>query len=273
MALLGRISKCLDPSSNLTTDVRFLFKGEGGIVKEVKAHKLILGIASDIFEREFFGPMSMKKDEEDFEIDHVSEEVIRVMIEYIYNKKIEWIDYDLNFLSSLYYLADLYDIEELRLKVIASIPEYEVSEQNVLDVAILAEKNVLHQPLSETLYDTAAVFMKDHFDGKIDNVFDFCSETEASEVHALALFKMMARMKTLPNPTQKCENCEQTICLNGQELTRDNFVPGAQVTLGNGGIWTSVIWLNEGQGDRGKFKYKNLNQASFPLNVFKYKCN
>jgi len=273
MALLGRISKCLDPSSNLTTDVRFLFKGEGGIVKEVKAHKLILGIASNVFEREFFGPMSMKKDEEDFEFDHASEEVFRVMIEYIYNKKIKWIDYDFNFLSSLYYVADLYDIEKLRLEVLASIPEHDVSEQNVLDVAILAENNILHQPLSEILYDTAAAFMKDKFDGQIENVFDFCSEIEASEVHALALFKMMARMKTLPNPTQKCENCEQTICLNGQELTRDNFVPGAQVTLGNGGIWTSVIWLNEGQGDRGKFKYKNLNQASFPLNVFKYKCN
>ena len=100
MALLRRIFESLDPSSSLTTDVWFLFKGESGIVKVVKAHKLILGGASDVFEREFFGPM--KKDE-DIEIKDVSEEVFRAMIDYIYNKKIELIDYDLNFLSSVYY--------------------------------------------------------------------------------------------------------------------------------------------------------------------------
>ena len=53
-----------------------------------------------MFEREFFGPM--QKDE-DIEIKDVSEEVFRAMIDYIYNKKIELIDYDLNFLSSVYY--------------------------------------------------------------------------------------------------------------------------------------------------------------------------
>jgi len=272
MALLRRIFESLDPSSSLTTDVRFLFKEESGTVKELKAHKLILGAASDVFEREFFGPM--KKDE-DIAIDDVGQEVFGVMIDYIYNKKIELIEYDLNFLSSLYYLADLYNIKELRLDIITSIPEHVVSDQNVLDVAILAENNVLHQPLSETLYDSAAVFIKKKFGGKIDNVFNFCSETEPSEIHGLVLLKIMARMKNLPNPTPKCGNChcEQTYCLDGQALTIENFLPGAQVSLieyGFEDIWTSVVYHGE---NIGSFMSRPRNSVfDCDLAMVKYKC-
>merc|ERR1712096_374969 len=127
----------------------------------------------------------------------------------------------------------------------------DVSEQNVLDVVVLAEKNILHHPLSDTLYIRATVFMKKKFDGKVDNVSDFCFETEASEIHALAFFKIMARMKTLPNPTLKCENCQKTICLHGQRLTRENFVPGAQVKVcGTLSICTTVC-LNEAKATGG----------------------
>ena len=63
--------------------------------------------------------------------DHVSVDAFEAMIEYIYNKKIVWKDYGLSFLASLYYLADKYDISELRQEIIASIPEHKVSEENV----------------------------------------------------------------------------------------------------------------------------------------------
>jgi len=267
MALLQRIFETLDPSSSLTTDVKFLFKGESGIVKEVKAHKLILGAASDVFEREFFGPL--KKDE-DIDITDVSEEVFKAMVDYIYNKKVGLIDYDHHFLSSLYYIADLYNIEELRSDIIASIHEHVVSDQNFLDVAIIAENNILYPRLSEPLYDSAAVFMKNKFGDKIGNVFNFFSETDASEAHRIVIFKMMARMKSLPNPTPNCKNCDQNFCLNDQVVTRENFVPGARVTPanGNGSIFTSVLCHNDYMGS---FK-RNHVPFDCELYAFKYKC-
>jgi len=272
MALLRRIFASLDPSSSLTTDVKFLFKGESGIVREVRAHKLILGGASDVFEREFFGPMQKY---EDIEIKDVSEEVFRAMIDYIYNKKIELTDFDLDFLSSLYYIADLYNIEELRLDIIASIPEHDVSDQNLLDVAILAENNILYQRLSEALYDSAAVFMKKKFGGKMDNVVNFCSEADASGIQGQVIVKMIGRMKSLPNPTTnpKCENCEQEqpSCFNGHVLTRENFVPGAKVTptSGYGIIYTSVLCHDQ---NRGSFKNMNGGGFVYSLSSLKYKC-
>eukprot|EP00092_Neocalanus_flemingeri_P102204 GFUD01130718.1.p1 GENE.GFUD01130718.1~~GFUD01130718.1.p1 ORF type:complete len:242 (+),score=58.43 GFUD01130718.1:52-777(+) len=223
MALLNRISRCLESASDIPTDVRFLFtREEGATIKEVKAHKMILGIASDIFEKQFFGAVGEPKDEIEIKV-----EVFDVLVQYIYHKKLDWMNYDRGFLSSLYYLAEKFIIEELREEIIASIPKHEVSEENVLDVAILAEDNLHHQPLSDTLYEAAASFLKQKFDGKLENVCNFCSEIDASEANALVLLKMLAKMKILPNP--KCGNCKQTSCLNGQVLTRENFVRGATV--------------------------------------------
>ena len=69
---VNKLSKCLD-NSGLPTDVQFVFKGEYNLPKKVKAHKLILSIASDVFEREFYG--SMKEDGDKITIEDAEQEV------------------------------------------------------------------------------------------------------------------------------------------------------------------------------------------------------
>eukprot|EP00092_Neocalanus_flemingeri_P065255 GFUD01079298.1.p1 GENE.GFUD01079298.1~~GFUD01079298.1.p1 ORF type:complete len:135 (-),score=40.23 GFUD01079298.1:183-587(-) len=119
MDLQSRISKCVDPTSSLPTDVRFLFKVEGGNTKEIKAHKLILAI--------------------------------------------------------------------------------------------------VHQSLSEALYDAVASFLMKRFNNMLDTAIDFFAETEATEVYSLVLMKMMARMKLQSNQklpqSPNCKNCNQNFCL------------------------------------------------------------
>eukprot|EP00092_Neocalanus_flemingeri_P037484 GFUD01040816.1.p1 GENE.GFUD01040816.1~~GFUD01040816.1.p1 ORF type:complete len:274 (-),score=42.39 GFUD01040816.1:15-836(-) len=224
MALLGKIAKSLDPNSDLPTDVTFFFQGEDNIVKEVKAHKLILSMASDVFKREFYGTMK----EEDVVIKDASQQVFQAMIEFIYNKRTALGDLELSFLASLYYLAEKYYLEDLKEGILAIIPEHEVNNENVLDVAILAEESILHQPLSAALYFAAPSFLKSAFNGKLEKAVDFCVENESTELHGLVLFKMLATMKNIPDP-DLCENCKQTPCLNGKTLTAQNFMPGAKV--------------------------------------------
>ena len=105
-----------------------------------------------------------------------------------------WNECDLAFLCLLYYLSEKYNIVDLRTEIIASIKVHKISEENVLDVAILAEENILHQPLSEVLYDTATFFLMKKFDGKL---------SQATEVHGLVLMKIMARMKNLTPPNAR----------------------------------------------------------------------
>ena len=48
-------------------------------------------------------------------------------------------------------MAERCNIPGLREEVIASIPKHEVTGENVLDVAILDEATMLHEPLYDTL--------------------------------------------------------------------------------------------------------------------------
>jgi len=211
-------------------DVRFWFKDADGAVKEVKAHTQILASASDVFCRQFYGSL---KAENDVEIKDARQEVFLAMIEYIYNKKLVFKDASLNFLASLYYLADKYNIKDLRDEIVASIPEHEVTKENVLEVGLLAEENVLHQELSEVLYDAAAGFVKDK--SAVDNL---CADGNGE--HAEVIFKIINRSnkvnRSIKVKSNFCGNCQQATCLTGQQLTSDNFVKGAKVRL--------TYWIN-----------------------------
>jgi len=234
------LMKSMNPKFRLCapTDVRFWFKDADGAVKEVKAHSQILASASDVFYRQFYGSL---KAENDVEIKDASQESFLAMIEYIYNKKLVFKDISLSFLASLYYLANKYNIEDLRDEIVASIPEHEVTKENVLEVGLLAEENVLHQELSEALYDAAAGFVK--VKGAVN---DLCADE--NEEHAMVIFKIINRSNKVINRSRKvkselCGNCQQTTCLSGQQLTSANFVTGAKVTYTswNNGQWAVLI--------------------------------
>jgi len=206
------------------TDVRFWFKEQDGVIKEVKAHKMILASASDVFNRQFFGSMEA---EDNIEICDASQVVYLAMVEYIYNKKPDLKDVDLGFLTSLYYLGDKYNIVQLRSEIIAHISEQEVSKENVLNMAIAAEENIHHKQLSEALYDAAAKFVKEAINrvgSKFNEVMDLY--TDENEAHAYVIFKLLNRVKRY----NYCENCQKTPCFSGQKVTRLNFVPEATAT-------------------------------------------
>ena len=87
-------------NSDIPTDVKFLFKDEGEIVGEIRAHKLILCFVSDVFKRGFQGGW---KDDGIIEIEDVKKESFQAMLDYIYNKKPDLFIYKLNMLCSLYH--------------------------------------------------------------------------------------------------------------------------------------------------------------------------
>ena len=123
---MEKIAQCLSPTSTIPTDVMFLFN-KGSSTKELKAHKLILALINNVFEGEFYG--SMKDGKDDMDIMDASHDVFQD---------------DLTFLSQLYYLGEKYNIKDLRNRIIAAIPEFKILDENVLDVAILAEEYILH---------------------------------------------------------------------------------------------------------------------------------
>ena len=147
------LARCLDPSSGIPTDVTFLFHGENEEeeAEKVKAHKPILAAASAVFQREFYG--SMKEAGGEIEIVDASKEVFQAMVHYIYSYEEMNLDsYDLSFIASLFYLAEKYDIGDLKDEILSFIPKYLVTKENVLEIAAFAEQCVNLAPLSEAIY-------------------------------------------------------------------------------------------------------------------------
>jgi len=271
MTLMANLPLCLAPDSTIPTNVRFLFH-EGDVTKEVKAHKMILALVSDVFTKEFFG--SLKEDKDDIDIKDATQEVYQAMIDFIYNKQVELGEYDLPFISQLYNLAEKYNVKDLRREIIASIPKHIMTDENVLDVAILAEENIHHKPLSEELYTAAAGYLMKKFDGKLDNAVEFISITEATQANGLVLMKMITRMKEMTPITTKCQNCKSDPCLDSRGLTRENFVPGAQV-VDNAGLFDiqQLLYVNSSKGTfQGRLKDGRVLELVLNPFYFNYKC-
>ena len=163
--LVRNLSKCLEPNSGgPPSDVTFKLEEEKELVK---VHKLILAIASDVFNREFYGSMEV---EDEIVIVDANKDVFQAMVHFIYNKAhINWKE------CSLYYLAEKkYNLTELKDSIIDSIADQRVTKENALDVARIAEDNKHHKPLCEEIYEVVAKFLNKGFDRKHEGAIDFC---------------------------------------------------------------------------------------------------
>ena len=154
--LATRVQQSLSSTSDLPTDVKFLFKEEaesGTIVKEIRAHKLILALVSNVFQTGFFGGIV---DDGDIIIKDASKEAFEVMIEFIYNKVTDISNCDFDILCETYYLSDKYNINLLKEETLRSIRSKDISAGNVLEVVNLAEQHSAHEELVETLYEAVS---------------------------------------------------------------------------------------------------------------------
>jgi len=234
--LISSVKQSLSTESGIPTDVKFTFKEEVfgfPIIEEIRAHKLILALVSDVFKNGFYGGWA---DDSIIEVKDVTKDSFGAMIDFIYNKKTDLKTYDFEHLCTLYYLADKYNINVLKEETLKAIRSKEISPKNILDVGFLADKHSIHEELVEHLYEAAAESLSHKFNGDLDKVVEFYTEIDASEtkpsVSCKSLVNIMKRVKRvrkrkLSSPV--CENCENSPCITGKGLNKDNFVPGAKV--------------------------------------------
>jgi len=238
----GIVQQTLSAASDIIdTDVRFEFEEEEEdgrmTVKEVRAHKFILALVSDVFRSGFYGGIP---DNGSIKIKDVTKESFEAMIDFIYDKKpdVSISFYEWDILCSLYYLGDKYNIKILMEESLKAILSKEITAENVVNVGLLAEQNSVHEELAETLYDAAAKGLSKMFDGdygdevvvKVQQFFHELETTESptSTSSFKSLVKIMARLRKLAICV--CKNCRTTPCLNGKEITKENYVQGAAVS-------------------------------------------
>jgi len=217
-------------ASDIPTDVKFLFKEEedGNVTtKEIKVHKFILALVSDVFRMGFYGGFP---DNGSIEIEDVKKEAFEAMINYIYNKEVDLGTYDLSMLCTLYCLGDKYNINILVEESLDAIRRKDIVTTNILIVGHLADHYSIYEKLVDTLYDSAAQSLSKIFDGDLTKVSKFFSEISAdasTSPSAMTLVKIMGKIKKPP----VCTNCMGSPCQSGSKVTKDNFVPNAEVKL------------------------------------------
>merc|ERR1719370_862032 len=148
------------------------------------------------------------------------------MIDYIYNKKDDLKIYDLDILCSLYYLGDKYNINKLATESLGAIRCKSIGTKNVLDVGHLADQYSVYEDLAETLYASAARGLSSIFGGDITKVGEFFAKL-VTEAPASTSFKGLERIMARVGKPPVCGNCKSFPCMNEENVTKDNFVPGA----------------------------------------------
>eukprot|EP00092_Neocalanus_flemingeri_P018543 GFUD01020079.1.p1 GENE.GFUD01020079.1~~GFUD01020079.1.p1 ORF type:complete len:287 (-),score=76.72 GFUD01020079.1:60-920(-) len=240
---LKNLSRCLESSSRITPDISFVFNKECPVdQKTVTAHKVILSSASNVFETQFYGEIP----EADGEIDIVdaSYEAFKAMIEFIYNIKHDWEFYCLHLLAEVYYLGEKYYLDDLKIEVVEAVAKFQVSKDNFLEVATLAEKQSHHPILSENLFQVAAKFLQVEFKGEIKKVLELFSEVEidpTDPTNSFILHKLMTKVNEISPHYTRCNNCKTMLCLHGKEVTKMNFVAGARIKIAKGKNYNAGI--------------------------------
>ena len=130
----------LSEESEVPPDVFFLVHEEDGGSARIGAHRLLLAGVSPVFKRMFFGPM--KETKEVMEVEDTSAKAVRAMIDYIYGPAddvaIREAIKDISSLFELYALADMYDILNLKTKIMVYLYDLEVTKETLVSTATIA---------------------------------------------------------------------------------------------------------------------------------------
>jgi len=228
------ISTCVASSASaIPTDVKFQFKEEeedgSETVKEIKAHKFILALVSDVFRMGFYGGFPCNGC---VDIVDVKKESFEVMIDYIYNKGVDLGTYDLDMLCTLYCLGDKYNINILVEESLEKILSKNISAKNIIHVCLLADQYSIHDKLVDTLYGSAAQSLSKILGDKLTlaKVSQFFSQITAdtsASPSAMTVVRILGKVK---KPTV-CGNCKATPCKSGTKVSKDNFVNDAEIKL------------------------------------------
>jgi hypothetical protein len=155
-------SEALDPTYGLPPDVAFnIIEEDGGDEYSGKdtiaAHKYFLAMASPVFKAMFFG--LTKETREVVPLRGTSKDAFTLMIHYIYEKKICWMEKGVFLLLEVVNLAEMYDLEGLIEEVKKPLAKYPLTPETVIPVASAAEMFSQFEEISSRMFSLCATFL------------------------------------------------------------------------------------------------------------------
>jgi len=202
-------------------DEEFEVVGADDVVENVRAHKLILALASNKFKDLFY---TTYPGQNVFNIEDISESVFCAMISFIYGAKESLTGLRLMELMELSRVAEEYKVVGLVEAVTEAIESNTVSEENLRDTV---KEVLLIDPISDTMLNHCSRLIKSNI--KNDRIEVFIKSLNQNEIMCDKLNDAMNYLVT-----QSCTNCLSTPCLNNTTVPNTiNVMPGCKVAVKN----------------------------------------
>jgi hypothetical protein len=258
---LGQLSHLQDPAYGIPGDVTFQISGPGeelaedmAVLGELKGHKVILGAFSPVFKSMFFGPLKETKDV--IPIEQTTFEAFEKIIDYIYQKDIDWSGMTVLEMYDIVNLAEMYQMPDMMEEIKAQMENVAITEESLMDTAHTAAQFSQFSEVSTTLLRTCARFLQKTKKTSTERL-DFAMKQSGNGQEATAL-QLLVLARDLP--ALECGNCGEPKekCLDGKVVaSRDRFSPGLKIRVNR----NCIYWGENGGGFVGKV-YTVISKAT-----------
>jgi len=225
------LSVLQDPSCGIPGDVTFHIRDgsedkDGAIPSEVKGHKVILGAFSPVFKSMFFGPLKESRDV--IPIEQTTLEAFKILVDYIYQKDIDWRKMSVLEMYDIVNLAERYQMPELMKEIKTQMEVVAITDENLMDTAHIATQFSQFPDVSSTLLVTCARFLQKTKRTAADRLdFAINQSGRGQEVTTLQLLMLVRDL-----PTLECGNCGEPkeMCMDGKVVESfDKFTVGLKL--------------------------------------------
>ena len=205
----ARLALFTGSDSEIPQDVIFKIEDENrgpSTNQEVKAHRMVLAMASPVFMKMFYVSDTLDKIAKEIIVKKTTVEAFEVMVNAIYNTVV--LEESLKNLSveEMFAVLDLvvkYQIPELTLAVRKCLASLSVTKDSVLEIASAAMPfSTIFEEEANDLLHKCATFLRPKFTD-VGSVFEFAAENETEKDIVYKLFSMVDSL-----PPLKCTNCD-----------------------------------------------------------------
>ena len=256
---LTQLSLLQDPSYGIPADVTFQIIDEvvaedRAVLGEVKGHKVILGAFSPVFKSMFFGPLKETRDV--IPIEQTTLEAFEKLIEYIYQKDIDWSNMTVLEMYDIVNLAEMYQMPDMMNEIKTQMEVVAITDETLMDIAHTAAQFSQFSDVSSTLLHTCARFLQKTKKSPGERL-EFAMNQSGGGQEATTL-QLLVLARDLP--ALECGNCGEAKekCMDGKVVaSRDRFTPGLRIRVNR----NCIYWGENGGGFVGKV-YTVISKAT-----------
>lgn len=218
----------------------------------IPCHKIVMALSSPVFAKMFNSgkvhsaiqystvhsekvstEMSLAYDGDLVTMKGVDPQVIRMTVQFCYNKKLELSSRALVFLVELYKTAAILEISDLQELILKQkvmykivIEEDVVPEEEAWEIIDLALKHKEFPNLLDCLFSKATVILILNYNDRSDELVPRLRK----KLHDENIIQLLLQKLGLDD---MCRNCKKYCCMDRRDVTERNFVPGARVKIKN----------------------------------------